>query len=153
MIPEHLAAEQWIRSTLSAGTALCALIGGTAAPRIWAHEVPGGGGGTAYPAIVIAPYTESDYMAVNGARQATEIVMRVRAVAAGQSMGPAGTIAAMVDGLLHGAAGTATLMGGTATVLQCVRTAPFAMMTEEQGRRYNHVGAVYELTISTTGGI
>lgn len=137
-------AERWIRDTLAAGTALCALIGGTASPRIHSEFSPDG----TVPAIILTETTSEDEFAVTGTANATHCRFNVRAVVQNQSYQGAADIMKLVQPLLGGQRGT--VFDGTAEalyILSCIRLSPLRYPEVYDGKQFRHFGAEYALWV------
>lgn len=137
--------ERWLRDTLAAGTALCALIGGTASPRFHSDFVPQG---SVIPAIILEVSQGEDVGAVTGTANATNIRARVRAVVQDQSYQGAAAIMKQADPLLMGKRGT--VLDGTVPalyVLSCIRTGPIRYPEVVEGKHHRHLGSEYSIWV------
>ena len=142
---ELFEAESWLKNTLAAGTVLCALIGGTATPRIYSEFVPQGG---TVPAVIISEAGSEDEFPVTGTPSITNCRFRVRAVVQDTSYSGAAAIMAQVQPLLGGKRGT--VLSGTVPILHvdsCIRVTPFRYPETLGGLQYRHYGAEYSLWV------
>lgn len=135
--------DAWIRATLAGGTALCALVGGTASPRIYSGLAPQN---TSFPFVLFDVQEARDETGVAGDRGCVTTDYLVRAVTQEPSFSGGAAIMAQVDPLLHQQIGT--VLSGTAVALNvigCVRLQPIRYIETDEGVRYNHVGAMYRI--------
>lgn len=130
----------WLGATLKAGTALTTLLGGTA---IYEDLAPNG---VATPYVVYSHYDSGDAVAAYGGRAASWSQFTVKAVTRGPAYGSAAAIMGAVDALLHRKAGTVNSGSVPALyVLECVRGHEVRYAETEQGVRFVHYGAVYDI--------
>lgn len=140
--------DRWIRSRLASGTALCDLIGGTAAPRIYSGIAPDN---ASFPFVLYDIQDTRDAAGIAGERGCVVADYVVRAVTDEPSYDGGAAIMAHVDGLLHQQSGSVVI--GTVTVLEvlgCIRMHSVRYLEFEEGRRYNHLGGIYRIWGAST---
>ena len=131
--------DTWLYATLVANSAVKGLV----SARIYDALAPQG---TALPYVVFqlqaAPI---DTVVIGGMRIATNALYTVRGVAEGAGFADASSIAAAIDGALHGV--RATVAAGV--VLSCHRERPLKLPPEvtEGGAVYYHEGGIYRLRV------
>lgn len=135
---EVTAVETWLYSTLSAGTALCALIGGTANPRIYTNPPQG----AVTPYVTIGMQAGVDENGMKGGRWLTSPLMLIKAVTQETGYALAGSISAEADALLM-VAGTAS--SGSVSIRQIVGESPVQYPEVQNGVRYAHQGRMYRV--------
>jgi len=145
---EPVAADQWIYSTLKADATLTALIGGSAAPRIYNEQAPQGNGTTPiYPLIIYQMQSAVDLMWVGPRRVWSDMLYLVRGVAETSSYGGnLLTITERIDETLH-----ATPNGDTnayGVIWTCVGEQPFRLPEVQGGRNFRHFGRIYRIRAS-----
>jgi hypothetical protein len=141
-MPEGMCAEAWVYGTITSGTVVCDLVGGTVSPRIYTGMIPQG---TIYPAVTIAMMTANPEWNVQGKRGLASVLVDVRAIAVG-SHAAAGSIFAAFDSVLQDASGTVIPnASSTAVVHGCAMESSYGLDEYRDGRRYAHVGAQYRL--------
>lgn len=140
---ESLAIDKWLFGVLSAGT-VASLIGGTAAPRLYADQIPQG---TVWPGdcVVFQMLAGEDNNAIGGNRTCSRNQWMVKAVTQADTYASAGTIMARVDALLQDVSGSAVLHGGTTLILHCFRLGEIKYPETDEGRRFNHLGGRYRI--------
>lgn len=143
--------QAWLYATLAAGTALCAMLGGTVTPRIYSEIIPQGTltpNGTAFmePSLVIAHQGGEDTNSVDGQRGSGRDEFLVKVVSQGESFGTAAAIMKQADALLHGQGGSAVSNGGTLIIQNCTRQRSVQYPEiGDDGLRYNHYGGIYAI--------
>jgi len=145
---EPVAADQWIYSTLKADTALTALIGGAANPRIYNEQAPQNGtNGPTYPFVIYQMQSAVDLMWVGPRRVWSDMLYLVRGVAETSSYGGSLlTIAERIDEDLHATPnGTSNAYG---VIWVCVGEQPFRLPEVEGGRNFRHFGRIYRIYAS-----
>jgi len=142
---ETNAVAEWLYTTLKAGTALCAYIGGTANPRIFEDFCPGTV--TTRPCVIFQMVDAADVMAVGGNRATTDQEWFVYAVSAAETYNAVAPIADAIDTLLHDKQGTATVNGAT---LVCTRSESMRYTTIEEGKVWKYMGGYYHIFAGST---
>lgn len=135
--------DTWLRSTLGAGTALCALVGGTATPRIYSALAPQN---ATFPFVLFDVQDSRDASGIDGTRGCVQADYLVRAVTQEPSFAGAASIMAQADPLIHQQQGT--VLSGTVPALivaGCVRLQDVRFIETDEGQRYNHYGAMYRI--------
>jgi hypothetical protein len=136
---ETAVADTFIYQRLAADGTLAALIGGTAAPRIYADMAPQG---AAYPCVIFQSQAMTDTRGVGTVRVWADLIYVVKAVDKVASYGGAlGSAAARISAVLHGAGGTA----GGGTVIGAIRERIFRLPEVTDGVRYSHLGCVFRV--------
>lgn len=133
---EPLLGMKWIYATLSADATLTGLV----STRIYDGLAPQGG---ALPYVVYNHMGGADLLGIGAIRVFANGLYQVKAVCKGNSYAPAKAIADQVDELLHGASGATT----DGVVLACVREQPLALIEQQDGIEYRHVGGIYRLFV------
>lgn len=137
MTTEAQVAETWLYATLTAGTALTALLAdGTAG--IHSEIIPQG---AALPALVFFSNFATDVNAVGPVRIQTQLEYVVKAVDKAEGYGTVNAIDAQADALLQAAIGAPA--GGF--VWGCMRVQPLRFMELDNGAQYRHAGGIYRL--------
>lgn len=139
MAVETLIAQRWLYSKLSTDSQLLAAIGNDKS-RICAEQISEG---VRLPAVVFNLLSAEDLRHWDAqALFWTDCVYAVKGVAQTASFGDLATIAARIDGVLHGASGSVT--GGV--VYAAVRLRPLQYAeTGPGGEQYRHLGGVYRV--------
>lgn len=135
--------DRWIYEKLSSSSAVTALVGGTANPRIYSSLAPQG---ATLPFIVYDADEGIHETGVKGDTGCVTVDYVVRAVSRADTWGTCASIVEAVDAALHQSSGTVTQ--GTATVLiinGCVRVRNIRYLELDTGNRYNHMGAAYRI--------
>jgi hypothetical protein len=127
-----------LHTKLTGGTALTALLSGTAA----VYEMQGPRGGTA-PYVIYQKQAGSSAYTLASGKATDSHVFLVKAVTDEPSAKVAGDIREQIDLLLD--RGTLTITGGTA--LLCRREVDVEYHEISEGRRINHVGATYRIEV------
>lgn len=138
MSAETTLAERWLHTTLSADSALAAVVAG----RIYSYQAAAR---AALPYVVFHLQSGGQDIAVVGAHRVwADLLYAVKAVAEGESFGGGvETAAGRIDALLHRGSGTVT--GGK--VLMCVRERPLAYVENAGDRRFQHLGGLYRVWV------
>lgn len=135
----------WLRSTLAAGTALCALVGGTASPRIYPDFIPQGVEGDS---VIYSVLGATDETVCPGTAAAVRTEFLVKAVVQDSSYSRCADIMAQAHPLI--AAQRGTVYAGTVPqmyVLQCVREEGVQYFEVTDGKRYAHLGGRYRIWV------
>lgn len=127
-----------LHTKLTGGTALTALLSGTAA----VYEKLGPRGATP-PYVIYQKQAGSPRHTLGDGKAWDSHVFLVKAVTDEPSAKVAGDIAAQVDALLD--RGSLTITGGTALI--CRRETDVDYHELSEGRRINHVGATYRIEV------
>lgn len=134
--------DAWIVSRLSTDATLLTMGivtgSGSVASRVFNSLAPAE---TAMPLIVYQTQRASDVIGVGTARIMVDTLYVVKVIAQGSDFSVHKPIADRVDVLLHGAA--AVVAGGE--ILSCVRTEPFSMVENDEGRQYRHLGGIFRI--------
>lgn len=131
---------EWLYSTLSAGTALVAVV----STRLYRHHAPQG---AVVPYVVFRYEGGHDVAGVGTARVMTEGVYQVRATGLWADYATIKSAADQIDTLLQGASGTTS----DTTIAACVREEVFELNDlADDGQSYAHVGGLYRLTVYKT---
>ncbi len=144
---EQYEVGRWIHDTLAAGTALCALIGGTVSPRIYPDFAPQGLDGTA-DFVAFAIDSANDELVVTGTAGAILVMATVKGVVQSTSYCRAAAIMKYAHPLISAMKGT--VYDGTVPalyVLGCERTGGVAYPENYGGNRYMHMGAEYRVWV------
>lgn len=134
---------RWIHDTLAAGTALCALIGGTASPRIYPDFIPQG---TAGDSIIFSLNASNDDLVVTGTAAVVNAQFTIKAVCQDSAYSRGAAIMKQAHPLISAVRGT--VYDGTTPalfVLQCVREAEIQYTEQYDGKRYAHIGGQYRV--------
>ena len=132
---EVVSAEKWIYTVLANDATLVSKTDG-----IYSALVPAG---ETYPLVLFGENrTDNDLMALGARRIWSTMHYVVRAIDETKSYGgDLETIADRIDAVLHAASGTTT----AGTVWACVRTMPFRMVEQRDGRIFRHLGGIYQV--------
>lgn len=140
MVYEPTRAQDFVQSTLTASTALCALVGGTASPRIYGRNAPQG---------AVTPYVLHDFLGgsdlvVLHSRAITTFLYAVQVVYDdATSNASLEAIADQVEATLENAQGTVRSM----EIMQCQRTSTVADWGVESGQSRAHLGGVWKINV------
>lgn len=127
---------EWLYTTLSADTALTALVG----TRIYEDFAPG--------TVVTRPYVcfqlvdAADVVALGANRAVTDQEWFVYGVAQAETYNAVAPIANAIDTILSGVEGTATINGIS---VQCVRTQSLRYTNVEEGKTWKYMGGYYHI--------
>lgn len=141
---ETNAVAEWLYTTMKAGTALCAYLGGTANPRIYEDFAPGT---VTRPFVVFQLVSADDMVSPNGYRQTTFQEWSVLAVTKAQTYNAVKPIADAFDTLLHQKHGTAAINNATLT---CVRSGELRYTSEQDGAVWKYMGGYYRIMAGST---
>jgi hypothetical protein len=133
-------AEAWLYATLSADTALAALVG----TRIFAESAPDK---TVFPFVTFNWMAGHDVNIIEQFRILTHALYLVKGIDEGRSITTLKSIADRIDAVLHG---KEQIVIGDATLLMCNREQPFSMAETTDGKEYRHRGGQYRLLMQPT---
>ncbi len=135
------AAKRWLHATLKASSTLCALIGGSSAPRIYDTMPPQTTPAAALPYVIYQLQTPgNDLATVSTTRIWASGLYLVRGIAEWPYTN-LDAIAEALDGALHGKSGTVS----DGTVYACVRERPFELNDYEEGLQIRQLGGLYRI--------
>ena len=132
---EVVSADTWIYATLAADATLAGVVSGVYSEIALADVT--------YPLVLFAEHrAESDLMTHGAYRVWSTMYYVVRGIdEANTFTGDLATIEGRIDAVLH--AGSGTTAAGT--VWECVRTMPFRMVEQRDGRVFRHLGGIYRV--------
>jgi hypothetical protein len=136
VVNESREAAKWIYQSLTADSALVALVGA----RIYREVAPES---ATFPLVLFWSTGGSDLLGNDAARIWTEATFTIEAVCDGASADKAEAIAARISALFDRASGATT----TARILSCVRESPTDSIDQDGGTLYPRLGGSYRLQI------
>lgn len=132
------AIDRWIYGTLTADTALAAVVG----TRVYADQAPQTTPAVTMPVVVFQWQGGADLMVIGGVRVWTNAVYLIRGIDEAQTWGgDLKTIADRIDAVLHRGSGT----NADGVVYAAVREQPFRMPETAGGKSYRHLGGLYRI--------
>jgi hypothetical protein len=141
---EWIGGLAYFPQVLGAYGALTALVG----DRIYSNSAPQG---SAFPFVVFGPSSGTDRAAVGHNRRVmSEVTYLVKGVTYEEDLLIASRIARRIDEAINGVPATVTFDGVTYEIMGCHRETGIQYTEDDNGRKYNHFGGLYRLTIRTT---
>lgn len=135
MADEITRTQEWLYDTLTADTALTAVVG----DRVYSEAAPLG---SEFPLVVFGLEYPEDVLTHNGSRIMVTSWWRVRGIVPAESFSDAlQTIADRIDAILHRSD------GGTAdgaVIFTSVRMEPYMRLEVDEGKQYRSLGGVYK---------
>lgn len=137
---ELLAADQWLYDTLTADTALMAIVTG-----VYDRVAPAG---AVFPYLIFQNQTDpQDMMVVGSQRIWSDITYVVKVIGRVDTYSTFLDAMARIDAVLHRNHNSPVINGNGSLIIDCVRTQQFAYVELVDGDQIRHMGGVFTINV------